>query len=109
MPRPMPTVNPRGPASDLTPDDGWVESLDDWYRNNKEAVEWFLVNAKYVKKATAHHRTLVAMLTEIMTDAIPVTLADAEETGESVRTEMDIRIYKKAKQLLRTLGVRQKV
>lgn len=45
----MPTVNPRRPADDRWPT-GYLESLDDWYYNNLEAIEWFLENAEAIRK-----------------------------------------------------------
>ncbi len=42
----MPPVNPRRPYYENQP--GYLESLNDWYANNEEAVEWFLENAEAV-------------------------------------------------------------
>lgn len=30
---------------------GYLEGLNDWYDNNKEAVEWFLENSNEIRKA----------------------------------------------------------
>jgi hypothetical protein len=45
---PMPKVNPRRPYDDAKPD-GYLESLNDWYHNNEEAVNWFLENAEAIR------------------------------------------------------------
>lgn len=44
----MPAVKPRRPYDDAQPD-GYMESLNDWYSNNAEAVEWFLENAEAIE------------------------------------------------------------
>ena len=46
----MPAVAPRQPFDDRKPK-GYQESLNDWYHNNEEAVEWFLENAPKIRKA----------------------------------------------------------
>lgn len=51
---PMPIVNTRRPFDDDKPD-GYLESLNDWYHNNEEAVEWFLTNAEAIRKAITHN------------------------------------------------------
>lgn len=45
---PMPKVNARRPYDDDFPD-GYLESLNCWYHNNEEAVEWFLENAERIR------------------------------------------------------------
>jgi hypothetical protein len=45
----MPHVSPRRPYDEWTFGDGYLESLDDWYANNWEAVEWFLENADAIR------------------------------------------------------------
>ncbi len=45
----MPKVNPRRPLIESMPC-GYRESLNDWYKNNLEAVEWFLENAEAIRK-----------------------------------------------------------
>jgi hypothetical protein len=45
----MPHVSPRRPYDEETFGGGYLESLDDWYANNWEAVEWFLENADAIR------------------------------------------------------------
>ena len=45
----MPKVNPRRPADERYVT-GYLESLNDWMKNNYEAVEWFLENAEEIRK-----------------------------------------------------------
>lgn len=45
----MPKVSPRRPYDEETFGSGYMESLDDWYENNQEAVEWFLENADIIR------------------------------------------------------------
>ena len=51
---PMPAVNPRRPYDDEKPE-GYLESLDDWIDNNKEAIEWFLENAEKIRAVLNKH------------------------------------------------------
>lgn len=44
----MPNVTPRRPYWDDRPN-GPLESLNDWYHNNTDAVEWFLENANEIR------------------------------------------------------------
>lgn len=44
----MPAVEARLPFDDRQPD-GYLESLNDWYHHNEEAVEWFLENADAIR------------------------------------------------------------
>lgn len=46
----MPKVEPRELFDERQPY-GYMESLDDWYRHNTEAVEWFLENENVIRKA----------------------------------------------------------
>jgi hypothetical protein len=46
--KPMPKVNPRRPYYDDRPD-GYLESLNEWVKNNMDAVEWFLENAEELR------------------------------------------------------------
>lgn len=46
----MPKVAPRRLLYDDVPN-GYLESLDDWYDNNLEAVGWFLENAEAIRAA----------------------------------------------------------
>lgn len=50
---PMPVVEARQPADDRFPR-GYPESLDDWYRHNQDAVEWFLDNADKIRALVSH-------------------------------------------------------
>lgn len=45
----MPHVSPRRPYDEGAFGDGYLESLDDWYANNRDAVEWFLENADAIR------------------------------------------------------------
>ena len=45
----MPAVHSRRLYDDKP--NGYLESLDDWYRNNDQAVEWFLQNAEELRAA----------------------------------------------------------
>lgn len=45
----MPKVNSRRPLDDDKPD-GYLESVNDWYHNNEDAVEWFLENAELIRQ-----------------------------------------------------------
>jgi len=38
-----PPIEPREPFDDARPD-GYLESLNDWYHHNEDAVRWFLEN-----------------------------------------------------------------
>lgn len=44
----MPPVRKRQPFMQNL--EGYEESLDSWYQNNAEAVEWFLENAEAIRK-----------------------------------------------------------
>lgn len=46
---PMPVVIPRQPYDSRYPK-GYMESLNDWYHANEDAVEWFLENAVAIRK-----------------------------------------------------------
>ncbi len=46
---PMPKVSHRRPYDDDEPD-GYLESDDDWFRNNREAIVWFLENAGAIRR-----------------------------------------------------------
>lgn len=53
---PMPKVNPRRPDDDDKPD-GYLESLNDWYHNNEEAVEWFSENSEAIRSYLSNNQT----------------------------------------------------
>lgn len=58
----MPKVNPRRPYYDERPD-GPLESLNDWYKSNTDAVEWFLENAEELRLILSTNRYLLTMTT----------------------------------------------
>jgi hypothetical protein len=48
----MPKVKPRRPYYDHRPN-GPLVSLNDWYNENTDAVEWFLENAEEIRLLVA--------------------------------------------------------
>jgi len=51
---PMPEVKPLRSKDEEKPD-GYLESLDDWYQNNLEAVSWFMENSDEIRKLVEKH------------------------------------------------------
>ena len=62
---PMPKVKPRRPYYDGV-HDGYMESLDDWYKNNWPAVEWFLKNAEAIRGALQQSRKIRRAVADYM-------------------------------------------